>query len=219
MPSTSISIEQIPQTIRIIKKPLNVRLSRWFEKSKFSSVCPRILYSRLRHWALGSSLIDSEGRFVYRRLGKELEIKFNGRNAQFHALYEECYTYGYELETAALLLRLAPKANTFYDIGSNWGYFSLLVAAQPSFSGQIYAFEPNPHTFVDLKSTITQAGLDDCVTILNYGLGSEDGDLSLVEADEFNTGLARLTTSGAGQRVQAHKIGRRIYGEGHSAWR
>jgi FkbM family methyltransferase len=206
MTNLPIQIEQISRTIRLSHCPANVRISRWFQKSKFTSVCPLYFYWRLSRWAFGSSLFNSVGSFIYERGGKEIEVKFNGRNAQFHALYEKYYACGYELETAALLLRLASRGGVFYDIGSNWGYFSLLVAALPNFKGQIYAFEPNPRTFIDLKSTVTQTELDGCVTPLNYGLGSKDGVLTLVEADSFNTGLARLTSSGEGPGVPVHRL-------------
>ena len=199
-------LEQIRQMIRMEEHPLNARLSRWIEKSKFSSLFPRFLSSRLSRWAFGNPLFDSNGRFTYRRLGQEHPIKFNGRNAQFHALYDVAYTDGYEFETAVLLLRLAGHAATFYDIGANWGYFSLLMAGSSSFKGKIYAFEPNPSTYADLKETIRQAGLEGCVTGLNYGLGTQDGDLTLLEPDVFKTGLARLSTTGSGQRVPVHKL-------------
>lgn len=146
-------------------------------------------------------MLPAVGRFIYERTGQRYSVKFNGRNLQFHALYEEHYRFGYELETALLIATLCSGNASFFDIGSNWGYFSLLAASLPEFSGDIYAFEPNPSTFADLNSTLVQAQLNSRVKSCNLGIGRTECELTVTEADPFNTGLSRLAADGIGRKI------------------
>jgi FkbM family methyltransferase len=133
-------------------------------------------------------------------------MKFDGRNEQYHALYDSNYRFGYELETALLLSRLARGSGAFYDVGANWGYFSLLLAATPNFHGAIFAFEPNRRVLVDLESMIGQANLGSRVKPFGIGIGSEASELTLVEVDKFKTGLGHLTSSGHGYSVPVRPL-------------
>src|SRR5262249_42638185 len=152
------------------KIPGNVQTSHWYDNMRITRFV-RTFHAQLRDYLFGSSLVSHYGKFAYYRNGKGSEIEFDGRNAQFHALYERQYKNGYEFETAVLITRLTHRSNVFYDVGANWGYFSLLVASLSDFHGRIFAFEPNPTAYSDLTSTVRQAGLERTITALNYGLG------------------------------------------------
>jgi FkbM family methyltransferase len=192
--SQAFHLEKLPDNVRLSKRLERMRLSRWGLAAG----------ARLSRWAFGCAFIKSEGRFAYHRAGTTTEIKFNGRNAQYHALYD--YNCGYELETSILLERLARGAGVFYDVGANWGYFSLLIAAVPEFSGPIYAFEPNPAVFQDLVNCITQAGLKGRVTPLNNGVGRVKGELRLELADSYKSGLGCLRENGTGIVVPVQSL-------------
>lgn len=65
----------------------------------------------------------------------------------------------------------------FFDIGSNYGFFSLmLLARNPTL--QAYAFEPNPKTFAHLQHTKIRNSLDR-LQIWNVGISDQKGCLSL----------------------------------------
>ncbi len=81
----------------------------------------------------------------------------------------------YEPEVTALFDHLAPLVGTVYDIGANWGYFSLVLARNPGFRGKIFAFEINPLTFADLSHCVAEAGVGDRVRCLAHGLSDHDG--------------------------------------------
>ena len=130
--------KHIQNTFRLEHLPANVRAGRFLGRWPF--------LRRYQRWPIGLSFLPAEGRFSYQRNGKTQAVKFNGRNLQFHALYENYYRHGYELETALLISTLCHGDRPFFDIGSNWGYFCLLAASLPEFSGPIHAFEPNPRT-------------------------------------------------------------------------
>ncbi len=205
MPELPHPCDFVRQVFQLQELPDNVRLNHQFDNMRVCRLL-RALHGRCSNYIFGSSLVNSEGKFGYNRGGKALDIKFNGRNAQYHALYEKHYENGYEFETAVLLTRLLKGSDAFYDIGANWGYFSLLLAASPAFEGPIFAFEPNPKTFRDLTRTIEQAALNQRITPLNYGLGKVEGELHIDEPDKFKSGLSRLTSTGTGQRIPVHTL-------------
>jgi FkbM family methyltransferase len=194
-----------PEIFQVKKLPDNVRCQRWLAASFLTRLC-WFVPDRLGRWAFGCRSLKAEGAFIYHGREGAKEVIFNGRNAQFHALYEDCYRHGYEFETAVLMRRLAPGAQVFYDIGANWGYFSLLFAAWPEFGGSVFAFEPNPTSFADLKQTIEQAGVGGRVTALNYGLGRVEETLRIDQKERFWTGAARLSAQGSGASVPVHTL-------------
>lgn len=169
-----------------------MRLSRWVRGAN----------SRLLLWARDNRWASPFGEFEYVRRGESRRIRFDARNHQFHAIYEAKYREGYEPETSRLVSRLLSGAQgAFYDIGANWGYYSLLAAAVPGYEGEIHAFEPNPRVHRDLLSVVAQTGLETRVRAHAAGVGAVRGELVVEEADKFHTGLARLVAEGGGRRV------------------
>jgi len=188
------AVSHIQKTFTSGTIPPNVKLKNFLKSKRF--------FGRFAQKALGSNICAHVGTFNYEIGGKSRNIVFNGRNLQFNAIYGSRYRYGYELETALLIAILCNDSSSFWDIGANWGYFSLLAASLPDFTGTIEAFEPNPRTFPDLCSTVQQAGLEKRVRCHNLGAGAASCEMKLEEADNFNTGLSRLVTSGKGTKIQ-----------------
>jgi FkbM family methyltransferase len=157
-------------------------------------------------WLACSGLLRFRGKFTYRRGSESREIPFDGRNGQFEAIHDPLYRNGYEPETSLLLARLNHGPSVFYDIGANWGYFSLLVAAAPGFTGKIHAFEPNTVSRADLIATIAAAGLGDMVTPHALALTDFTGESHLRAGASFRTGLAGLSTAGDGTRITVKRL-------------
>jgi FkbM family methyltransferase len=194
------ALNQVRQTFAMEKLPANIRASQRWARRPF--------FRRFTRLPIGLKWFSAAGRFSYRRQGKSAPVVFNGRNLQFHALYDAAFQHGYELETACLLATLCRGGAAFYDVGSNWGYFSLLAAALPEFTGPIFAFEPNPGTFADLTDIIAQAGVADRVRACHLGVGREECEMVVAETDAFNTGFSRLTRQGGGRRVAVKPVDR-----------
>ena len=102
-------------------------------------------------------------------------VPFNGRNTHFASLYMAADTLGYEAETVALLDGLLGETGVLYDVGSNFGYFALNMAARPGFKGQVQAFEPHPSAFEDLANLTRRAGLTETIECHRLALSDEDG--------------------------------------------
>lgn len=160
------------------------------ESSSLSRFCYRALYymshSFRRTPAWGQITLSVGG---FRR-----SIRFDARNRQFNVLYFDKYKFGYEPDVTALMAHFLPQNGVLFDVGSNWGYFPLLVASQKSFSGKVHAFEPMPTTFRDLTSVIEQAGLCERVTCHELALDDSNGMVSM--DCPSHSGLAQVRPQG-----------------------
>lgn len=199
--------ESLADVFRLTRLPASLRFNAFLRRRAPFRWMGRFL-EKACDATLRSRWIGHEGEFLYHRAGEAQgrRVRFDGRNAQFHALYDPCYEAGYEPETALLLWRLARHGEAFYDIGSNWGYFSMLIAAATDRPKAIYAFEPNPAVVRDLSRCLREAGLEEVVTVLNMGAGRESTELHLELPDAFKTGIGRLRTSGRGIRVPVRPL-------------
>jgi FkbM family methyltransferase len=102
-------------------------------------------------------------------------LRFNARNLAFDMFYGEMFKDNYEDETGVLLDAFLPLDGCLFDVGSNWGFFSLYAASRGG-SPTIHAFEPIPSTFEDLKDMVGQAGLAQRITCHNTALSDSDGE-------------------------------------------
>lgn len=80
--------------------------------------------------------------------------------APFHSIIPEgvsttIYRYGFfEEELTRAFLDLLKPGMTFFDVGSHFGYFSLLAADLVGPSGSVHAFDPTPSTFDMLRKNV-----------------------------------------------------------------
>lgn len=146
--------------------------------------------------ALLSIGMGGSGKLIIDTAKGSRQVAFNARNTQFGALYLPQCLPVYEPETSALLDRLVGDNDVFYDIGANWGWYSLLIASRPSFNGMIHAFEPFPSSFADLASLVQQSEQQDRIVCHELALADEDGQTSMAFPDGVQSGLARLGMEG-----------------------
>jgi FkbM family methyltransferase len=161
----------------------------------------RALYKLLR-----SAGVGGRGRALYRRDGEVRPFNFNARNSQFESIYMPHYAGGYEPETFALLDVLVGAQDVFYDIGSNWGHYTLHVASRPGFRGKIHSFEPFPSSFKDLEETVRQAGLQDRVARHNFALSNARAESAMTMPDGVRSGFATLSNSPGGVPVTTFRL-------------
>jgi FkbM family methyltransferase len=155
---------------------------------------------------LATSATVSRGQFEY-RLGEDCCIlNYDARNTQFHSIYSSKYVCGYEPETAALLDLILGGEDVFYDIGSNWGHFSLYAASCAAYHGAIHAFEPNPATFCDLCGIIDQSGLGKRIIPHNVGLSETTSAGHIWVPDGVRSGRATVSTGGKGTEISLARL-------------
>lgn len=141
--------------------------------------------------------INNQGTFMFELGGAQKEIRFNGFNTQFSALYLKRFAQGYEPQITALFDLIMPPDCVFYDIGSNWGWFSLFLASKPGFAGKIHAFEPFPPSYADLRSVVDQAGLSHVIDCHNMALSDRAGSINMRLPDRFQSGQAVMEEGGS----------------------
>lgn len=97
---------------------------------------------------------------------------------------------GFELDEVDFVNRYLGKGDTFVDIGTNVGLFSLHAATSVGIEGRVISFEPSTVTVSRLKDNIQLNGLGN-IEIIQAGLSSEKGELELTVAgdgyDAFNS--------------------------------
>jgi len=205
---STILVKEFPAhaPFRMRRLPFLARFYRYAYKEQATSRAEQLFMSALRQlYPLYHRLCRSSvGEFDYERLGRRTTIRFNGRNIVFQALYAPLFKNGYEPDVAALLDSLLPEGGTFFDIGSNWGYFTLLAASNHS-KLTVHAFEPTPTTFQDLTSCLAQAGISDLVTCHNLALSSADGE-AFIQMPGIDSGMAQVSKSGGVARVGTRRL-------------
>ncbi len=153
----------------------------------------RLLFYTLEFTRLGGSR-QLEVDLTVR--GRPVTLRLNPFNRQFSPFYFHAFKDGYEVTVARSIRHFLPNDGVFVDVGSNWGYFPLLFASQEDFRGKIFAFEPVPSTYEDLRSVIEQAGLGDMVQPYEMAVGAAEGSVTMNLPR--HSGLASIDTGGAG---------------------
>ena len=133
------------------------------------------------------------GVFFLKTESSQKKIFYNARNTQFGAIYMPQNKPIYEPETSALLLRIIRPNDIFFDVGANWGWYSILIANKFNFSGQIHAFEPFPSNYKDLMSIVKQCNFENAITCHNFALAKDCGYSKMAFSDGIQNGLARLS--------------------------
>jgi len=97
--------------------------------------------------------------------------------------------------------QLLPDDGVFYDIGANWGYFSLFACSRPGFSGKIFAFEPFPPTADDFTTVLAQTPFADRVTLIREALSDKEGTATMILPHRVKRAQASISESADGTRV------------------
>ncbi len=85
----------------------------------------------------------------------------------------------------------------FIDVGAHWGYYSMLFAIETSFNqAEIHAFEPDKINRYQLYANLFLNKLHDRITVYDYALSSEEGELRFHHFDKSNRGKSCITSDG-----------------------
>lgn len=164
---------------------------------------------------LGTSFeLPPSGRLrIHPEGGQSFSMLTNQTNYVTHLIFWRGYL---NFEYTKIFLALLPKVRSFYDIGSNIGYYSLLAASvRPELP--ITAFEPSTGPLHFLRSNcavngfnnihIEDLALADTIgeitfyenksrkyTYIKHNLGGEGNAGSKTQAGQFSTNIVRATT-------------------------
>jgi FkbM family methyltransferase len=93
------------------------------------------------------------------------------------------------------------KGSVFFDIGANFGYYALTLAAHLDRDCRIYAFEPNPTTYARLCGHVEENRLDNVIATQRLALSDAIGTGNLIERSD-NSGAARLGDDREGTTIE-----------------
>lgn len=117
--------------------------------------------------------------------------EFAHRKIYLHGQYEEGLT--------AFLRSIATRGWTFFDVGANIGFFSVLACDLGGRGSRSVCFEPNPRLFPYLEAARPESGE---LIPVPMAVGGECGRLQLtLSDDERNSGLSSLLER-EGERVE-----------------
>lgn len=100
--------------------------------------------------------------------------------------------WGFAEAARTNLYALVNRNDTVLDVGANLGEVALNLAKIVGESGQVFAFEPFPATLAKLKKNCSLNFFQN-IEIIENGLGDERSVFSMIEADQHNTGMNRIS--------------------------
>lgn len=174
-------------------------------------VC-RLLRLYVRHFPLRKGKIPLLRLFELLGFfkGVELETNICSRTRVFLKLDDWVqrlvYFFGvYEFEKAETRcwLNYSKNSKSILDIGSNFGYYTLLACDQNDFV-KVLAFEPAPDMFNRLSHNLRLNNYLDRVSTLNIGLSDKKGRFDFFVADDKHSGMSGLSMPEgvSGKRIQ-----------------
>lgn len=117
-----------------------------------------------------------------------------------NGLAREAFFLGhYEPQETCVVRALLGPGQTFFDVGANTGYFSLLAAERVGPTGRVVAVEADPRIFPLLERNVALNGLSQ-VTLVAAAAGAGPGTVKLAGFDESqpNWGISRVVESSEG---------------------
>ena len=142
-----------------------------------------------------------------------MEINVNPQEAIGRSLV----THGvYELAVSEALWRLTDPGDLCVDIGANIGYMTSLLSRRSGAQGKVLSFEPHPQIFSHLQTNVAswcETGRASCVakiTLAKHAIGALDGELVLVEPDEFARNQGRAALIDAKDLPPENRVGHRV---------
>ena len=121
----------------------------------------------------------------------------------------------YEKFTMQLFKEALAPGMVVCDIGAHIGIYSLLAAQRVGREGRVYAFEPDPRTFLYLVRNIERNGFSNIIIPIKKAVSNHEGVLRL-HLDEITSGdtsLFHRNTSGRTVEVQSVKLDNFLEGE------
>lgn len=91
-----------------------------------------------------------------------------------------------EIDHTTILIQELEEGMVCLDIGSNIGYYPLIMASIVGESGKVYAFEPDPRNFKILEMNIRTNCFDTIIKPYPIAVGLEPGQLEMLMMNKTN---------------------------------
>jgi FkbM family methyltransferase len=134
-----------------------------------------------------SELEPIEVAAVHSSIEMELDLREFVQRFIYYNLWEPHVT--------RVLLSLLSPGKTFFDIGSNVGYYTLLAVEAVGSRGSVHAFEANPRVFKLLHENV-QRNRFEAAQLNNVALSDSNGSVQFC-IDDLNPGSSSISGRGA----------------------
>jgi FkbM family methyltransferase len=104
------------------------------------------------------------------------------------------FTGFYELALTRRIVQLACQGGLLADVGANYGYFSLLWAAQKT-GNRVVAFEASPRNLAPLQANISRNGFDTAIEVRPVAAGRQAGSMEFDQGPGNQTGWGGVVLS------------------------
>ncbi|NKB22667.1 MAG: FkbM family methyltransferase [Alphaproteobacteria bacterium] len=133
------------------------------------------------------------------------DLAFDAHQSAYLAFVSRELHGGYEPTETLFLEAMLAKANSFFDVGANWGYYSLLAATHKQYSGKIFAFDVSGQMNFALTSMAESLALNS-LEVVGCGLSDQSGNVVISAAEA--THLTKIIGAENGQvsRVETAKV-------------
>ena len=111
----------------------------------------------------------------------------------------------YELELTRRLVAAARTGGTLVDVGANYGYYSLLWAAQRP-ANRVVAFEASPRNAAPLGDNIKRNGLSGRVEVHALALGDVDGQMAFDVGPPDQSGWGGLAGAASERTIRVDVV-------------
>lgn len=143
------------------------------------------------------TLVGRLVRLPLRALPKTLTVRIlqgqlKGKKWIVGSTRHACWLGSYEIHIQSLFAKEVKRGDTFYDVGANVGFYSLLASmlVEP---GRVYAFEPLPANVGYLKTHLELNQVQN-VELFEVAISDQQGTSSF--QDEESRGMGRLQKGG-----------------------
>jgi FkbM family methyltransferase len=112
------------------------------------------------------------------------------------------WTAEYESWDVLQLSRWVHPGAVVFDVGANFGYYSISLASVMQGNGKVFAFEPSKTTFRRLRTNIGLNHLESVVSAIPCGLSETSQVAYLDQVEEGNSGAAAVSPEAKGEAIQ-----------------
>jgi FkbM family methyltransferase len=131
------------------------------------------------------------------------KFEFDAHQSAYLAFASRFYSGGYEPAETMFLEAMLARSRCFYDVGSNWGYFSLLAATHPNFEEKIYSFDVSNEMNSALARIVQTLGLQ-TIEVMGCGLSDHSGSVQI--SDQRALHLTTVVSHAGGVVAQVTKL-------------
>jgi FkbM family methyltransferase len=146
----------------------------------------------------------AKGKFTLKMAGGAPGIfEFDAHQSAYLAFVSRALYGNYEIAETLFLEAMLAKSRCFYDIGANWGYYTLVAATHPAFTGQIHSFEISNEMNAALSRMTRELQLAS-VYVMECGLSDQSGYVT-TNADRA-TQLTKVISDSGASRVRGARV-------------